>query len=121
MQLIRIFSHVPTVLAAAVLALALASCEAPSGGDDGWAGTYKTQDTQGNAMEIVLEENGSASGTRGDEDLDGSWKAEGDNAVMITWGEDWTTKIAKDGDKYTKTAYKGGTQDGDPVSAEKVK
>jgi hypothetical protein len=28
--------------------------------------------------------------------------------------------LTKDGDKYTKTAYKDGKQDGEPVSAEKV-
>jgi hypothetical protein len=120
MQSLRIFSKIAAVLAAAILAVALASCSAPSG-DSGWAGTYKTQDTQGNAMEVVLEENGSATGTRQDEHLDGSWKADDDTSVTITWDETWSTKIAKDGDTYTKTAYKDGTQDGDPVSAEKVK
>ena len=30
------------------------------------------------------------------------------------------TKITKDGDMYTKTAYKNGTQDGDAVAAEKA-
>jgi len=119
MQLIRFSGKLAAVLAAAVFAVALASCSAPST-DDSWAGTYTTQDTQGGSMEITLEENGSATATRGDEHLDGSWKDEG-GSVMITWSDEWSTKIAKDGDKYTKTAYKDGSQDGDPVSAEKVK
>jgi hypothetical protein len=119
MQLIRISSRVAAVLAAALFALALASCSGPSTGS-AWAGTYKTQDTQGGSMEITLNEDGSATATRGEEKLEGSWKEEGDS-VMITWDDQWTTKIAKDGDKYVKTAYKGGAQDGDPVSAEKIK
>ena len=49
----------------------------------------------------------------------GSWKDEGDTAV-ITWSTDWTTKLAKDGDKYSKTAFKDGTMDGESVTAEKV-
>ncbi|MEZ5874435.1 MAG: hypothetical protein R3D30_06290 [Hyphomicrobiales bacterium] len=120
MQLIRFSGKLAAILAAAVFAVALASCEAPSTGDSAWAGTYKTQDTQGGPMEITLEENGSATATRGDEHLDGSWKDGGDT-VTITWSEEWSTKITKDGDKYTKTAYKDGSQDGDAVSAEKVK
>ena len=112
------------ILGAAIFALAVAGCDAPSDGDSsasGVAGTYKTQDTQGNPMTITLEENGSATGDRSGEQLDGSWKEDEGGAVMITWSDEWSTKIAKDGDKYTKTAYKGGSQDGEPVSAEKVK
>lgn len=72
-------------------------------------------------MTITLSDDGSAVGDRAGEALTGSWKEEDGGAVMITWSDEWTTKIAKDGDTYTKTAYKNGTQDGDPVSAEKVK
>ena len=117
----RFLSKAAAILGAAVLAFVIAGCEAPSGGgSSAVAGTYKTQDTQGNPMTINLSEDGSATGDRGDEKLTGSWKDEGGGAVMITWSDEWTTKIAKDGDTYTKTAYKNGTQDGDPVSAEKV-
>lgn len=119
MQLIRISSKVATVLAAAFFAIAVASCSGPSSNGDDWAGKYKTQDTQGNAMEITLADDGKATGMRGDENLSGSWSASGDT-VTIDWGENWTTKLAKEGDKYTKTAYKDGTQDGEAVSAEKV-
>ncbi len=49
--------------------------------------------------------------------MTGSWKEDG-GAVMVTWSDDWATKIAKDGDKYTKTAYKGGTADGEPVAGQ---
>jgi hypothetical protein len=119
MQLIRISHQVAAILIAAVFAVALAGCSEPTA-DGGWAGTYKTQDTQGNPMEITLSEDGSASGKHADESLSGSWKEE-NGAVMITWGDEWTTKIAKEGDKYTKTAYKDGSQSGESVAAEKVK
>ena len=118
--MIRFLSNTAAILAAAFFALAIASCDVPSeDGGSAWAGTYKTADTQGQEMTITLDDDGSASGKRADESLDGSWKQDGD-AVTITWSDSWTTKIAKEGDKYTKTAYKDGTQDGDAVPAEKV-
>ena len=117
MPLIRISSKVAAVLAAAFFAIAVASCSEPSDGD--WVGKYKTVDTQGKSMEITLLDDGTATGTRESENLDGSWDQKGDT-VTITWGENWTTKLVKEGDKYTKTAYKDGTQDGETVSAEKV-
>jgi hypothetical protein len=118
MQLIRISSKVAAIVAAAILAIGLASCSGPSE-DGGWVGKYKTSDTQGNPMEITLLDDGTATGTRESENLGGSWDQKGDT-VTIAWGENWTTKLVKDGDKYTKTAYKDGTQDGETVSAEKV-
>jgi homospermidine synthase len=119
MQLIRISSNVAVIAAAAILAIALASCSGSS--DSGWVGKYKTEDTQGKPMEITLTDDGTATGTRESETLTGSWK-DGGATVEITWGggENWSTKLTKDGDKYTKTAYKDGKQDGEPVSAEKV-
>jgi len=118
MQLIRISSKVAAIVAAAILAIGLASCSGPSE-DGGWVGKYKTEDTQGKAMEITLLDDGTANGTREGENLDGSWDQKGDT-VTINWGDNWTTKLTKQGDKYTKTAYKDGTQDGETVGAEKV-
>jgi ABC-type oligopeptide transport system substrate-binding subunit len=117
MQLIRISSKVAAIAAAAILAIALASCSGSS--DSGWVGKYETEDTQGKPMEITLSDGGTATGTRESETLTGSWK-DGGATIEITWGENWSTKLTKDGDKYTKTAYKDGKQDGEPVSAEKV-
>jgi hypothetical protein len=118
MHLNRIAQKAATVLGAALLAIVLVGCDAPSTGT-GFVGKYKTSDTTGNPMEISLMDNGSAAGMRGDETLTGSWKDEGNTAV-ITWSDDWTTKLTKDGDKYSKTAFKGGTMEGDAVAAEKV-
>ncbi|MEJ2122922.1 MAG: hypothetical protein P8Z76_19930 [Alphaproteobacteria bacterium] len=117
----RFLSKAAAILGAAALAFVITSCEAPSGDSSAFAGTYSTQDTQGNPMTITLSEDGSATGDRAGEALTGSWKEDDGGAAMITWSDEWTTKIAKDGDTYTKTAYKSGTQDGDPVGAEKVK
>jgi hypothetical protein len=117
MTLDRIIHKAAAVLGAAVFAIALSACDGAP--DSGFAGKYKTQDTQGNPMEITLMEDGSASGKRGDESLTGSWKDDG-GAAMITWSEEWQTKLAKDGDKYSKTAYKDGSADGGSVPAEKV-
>jgi hypothetical protein len=116
MKLILISGKVAAIAAAAILAIALASC---SGSDSGWVGKYKTEDTQGKAMEITLLDDGTANGTREGENLDGSWDQKGDT-VTINWSDNWTTKLTKQGDKYTKTAYKDGTQDGETVDAEKV-
>jgi len=113
----RFLSYASAVLFATVLALGLASCD---GANSAYAGKYKTTDTQGNPMEIALKDDGVATGSRADESLTGSWKADEGDTVVVTWSDDWTTKIAKDGDKYTKTAYKAGSQDGETVSAEKT-
>ena len=37
----------------------------------------------------------------------GTWKEEG-GAAVITWKSGWITKIAKEGDKFVKTAFKKG-------------
>lgn len=104
---------------AAVLALAVASCDSQSGGSDtGFVGKYTTQDTQGQPMAITLADDGSATGDRGGENLTGSWKVD-DGTAIITWSDEWMTKIAKEGETYTKTAFKDGNQDGGPVSATK--
>ncbi len=117
--MIRSIHNAAAILGAAVLVLAIAGCDAPSGGSDGgYVGKYTTEDTEGEPMSITLADDGSAIGDRGGENLTGSWKEDGGSAV-ITWSDEWTTKIAKDGDKYTKSAYKDGNQDGGPVSATK--
>jgi len=120
----RFLSKAAAVLGAAFLALAAAGCDAPSGGDAGGSGvvgTYKTTDTQGNPMTIMLGEEGAASGERQGDEMTGSWKEEEGGAVMITWSDGWRTKLAKDGDTYTKTAYRPGDQEGVSTNAEKVK
>ena len=112
----RFLSNAAAVLFATVLAVGLASCD---GADSAYAGKYETTDTQGKPMTITLSEDGAAAGTRDAETLTGSWKDEG-NSVMITWSDNWGTKLTRDGDTYTKTAYKDGAADGEPVSAKKV-
>ena len=51
--------------------------------------------------------------------LSGTWKAEGDSAV-ITWQSGWTTKITKQGDQFKKTAFDKGKAEGPATDAKKV-
>jgi hypothetical protein len=84
-------------------------------------GTWKVTDTAGKAFEIKLGSDGSAKADRG-EGMTGTWKEES-GAAVITWDTGWTTKISKDGDKYTKAAFKKGEAGGKPANtsaAEKV-
>ncbi len=69
-------------------------------------GAWKVKDTAGQPFEITLSSGGVAKATRG-EGMTGTWKEEGDSAV-ITWNTGWTTKITKAGNRYTKTAYRKG-------------
>jgi len=69
-------------------------------------GVWKVKDTAGHPFEITLSSDGAAKATRG-EAMTGTWKEEGDSAV-ITWNTGWTTKITKQGNKYVKAAYRKG-------------
>ena len=107
------------ILVAAALALTGVASFAASQ----FVGTWKVADTAGKAFEITLGTDGSAKADRG-EGMTGIWKEEG-AAAVITWDTGWTTKISKDGDKYTKSAFKKGEpSDGKPTNssaAEKIK
>jgi hypothetical protein len=70
-------------------------------------GTWATQDTKGNPFKITLAADGKATGDRADEGLAGTWKAEGDSAV-INWDSGWVTKIVKQGDEFQKQAFEKG-------------
>jgi hypothetical protein len=105
-------------VAALAAAFALATTAFAAGE---FEGTWKVKDTKGKAFEIVLAADGKASSTL-QKDMTGTWKEEGGTAV-ITWKTGWTTKIAKEGSGYKKTAYKGKPT-GDATNssdAEKVK
>ncbi len=91
---------------------------------DPFEGTWKVADSGGKAFEITLGADGSAKANRSGEGMVGTWKSDG-SAAVITWDTGWTTKIAKSGDKYTKSAFKKGeAMDSKPANtsnAEKVK
>ena len=53
-------------------------------------GVWRVKDTAGHPFEIVLSSGGAAKATRG-EGMTGTWKEEGNSAV-ITWNTGWTTK-----------------------------
>jgi hypothetical protein len=86
---------------------------------EGLAGKYETTDTNGKPFTISLAEDGTATGNRAEEGLQGKWKADG-NAAVITWDSGWVTKITKEGDSYKKSAEKDGKPAGSPSDAKKV-
>ena len=110
-----------TVTLAALIALAVTACSGPT--SDEFAGKWKVADTAGTPFEITLGDNGSATADRSGEAMEGTWKKE-NGAVVISWKDGWTTKIAKEGDAYKKTAWSTGLSMADPPSnsssAEKV-
>ncbi|HEX9882093.1 MAG TPA: hypothetical protein VGA65_06260 [Hyphomicrobium sp.] len=111
-----------TTIAVLAGAFALAMTAATSFAASEFAGTWKVKDTSGAPFEIVLAADGTASADRSGEGMSGTWTDE-DGVAVIVWKDGWTTKIAKDGDSYKKTAYEGDAS-GDPTNtsdAEKVK
>lgn len=108
-----------TVIATLAGAAALAFGAGAAFAEHHFVGTWKVQDSEGKAFEIVLAKDGTASADRSGEGLKGKWAEAGD-AVTINWDSGWTTKIAKDGAGYKKTAYEGDTDKGSSA-AEKVK
>jgi hypothetical protein len=119
MHTIRKFTTAVLTAAVALAVTAVATLAASQ-----FEGTWKVADTAGKAFEITLAGDGSAKANRADEGMTGTWKEEG-SAAVITWDTGWITKISKDGDKYTKTAFKKGEpMDGKPANssvAEKAK
>jgi len=119
MHTIRKFTTAVLTAAVALAVTAVATLAASQ-----FEGTWKVADTAGKAFEITLAGDGSAKANRADEGMTGTWKEEG-SAAVITWDDGWTTKISKDGEKYTKTAFKKGEpMDGKPANssaAEKAK
>lgn len=73
-----------------------------------YEGSWMLYDTHGDDFEATLSADGTASGTHGDSMKHGTW-TEVDGAVVISWKTGWTTRIAKQGDKYVKTSFKPGT------------
>ena len=102
-----------TVMAAVVAAGLISSASFAA---SAFEGVWKVTDTAGQSFEITLSDNGAAKANRG-EGMVGVWKEEG-AAAVITWNTGWTTKIAKDGNEYRKTAYaKGQALDSQPVNS----
>jgi hypothetical protein len=99
-------SRIARVVATAIVAsfaLVLATVGSFAGSE--FEGTWAVKNTEGKPFEITLMADGNAKATM--ENMEGTWKEEGGVAV-ISWTTGWTTKIAKDGDNYVKTAFKKG-------------
>ena len=110
-----------TVVLATLFALTMTACSGPTPSD--FAGKWTVADTAGTPFEITLGDNGTATANHSGEAMEGTWKEE-KGAVIISWKDGWTTKIAKDGGGYKKTAWDKGLSTVDPPtntsSAEKV-
>jgi len=91
-----------TVVGACFVALAQAALASE------YQGQWELQDTSGKTFEIWLRPDGKADGTHNEAMKHGTWAEEG-GAAVIHWSTGWTTRIAKDGQGYRKTAYKPGT------------
>jgi hypothetical protein len=74
---------------------------------DGFQGSWVLNDTQGSPFDVMLDKDGTASGTHLTSMKHGTWE-EKDGAAIIHWDTGWTTRITKDGEKYFKTAFKPG-------------
>ncbi len=97
------FKKVSSWLAAAALFIGI--CGAALASE--YEGSWMLTDTDGKPFEITLNKDGTATGTHKDTMKQGTWKEE-DGAAVIHWNTGWTTRIAKEGDKYVKTAFKPG-------------
>jgi hypothetical protein len=115
------FGKATIAVLAAVFAIAMTTFSSLAASD--FEGVWKVKDTAGKTFEITLSSGGAAKASRG-EGMVGTWKEEGNTAV-ITWNTGWTTKITKERDQYKKAAYgKGQPLDGPPTNstdAQKVK
>jgi len=92
--------------AALVAGLVLAMASFASFAASEFEGTWAVKNTKGEPFEITLAADGGAKSTLPEADK-GTWKEEG-GTVVISWESGWTTKIAKEGDKFVKTAFKKG-------------
>jgi len=107
----RMITTVATAFFVAVTSTTLAA--------SAFEGVWKVKDTAGQPFEITLSSGGAAKATRG-EGMIGTWKEEG-NAAVITWDTGRTTKIIKEGSQYKKTAYrKGQALDAAPANSSDV-
>lgn len=116
------FKKITTGILTAAAALAMTAVASFAASE--FEGTWKVKDTAGTAFQITLASDGSAKADREGEGMTGTWKEEGPTAI-VTWSTGWTTKISKEGDGYTKSAFKKGEPlDGKPTNssaAEKTK
>ena len=70
-------------------------------------GHWRLWDSKGAPFEVDLHADGKADGTHNDAMKHGTWAEEG-GAAVIHWNTGWTTRIARQGQGYEKTAFKPG-------------
>ena len=89
------------VNAALIAGFALAFASVASVAASEFEGTWAVNNTKGEPFEITLAADGTAKSTLPEADA-GTWKEEG-GAAVISWKSGWTTRIAKQGDKFVKS------------------
>ncbi len=94
------------VLGLCLLVLAQA---APAGE---YEGRWELKDSSGHPFEVWLHRDGTADGTHAKAMKHGTWSEQA-GAAVIHWSTGWTTRIARDGQSYVKTAYRPGTTPAD--------
>ncbi|HEY8084962.1 MAG TPA: glycoside hydrolase family 43 C-terminal domain-containing protein [Methylophilaceae bacterium] len=72
-------------------------------------GVWTLDDSNGKPFTATLSADGTASGTHNTSLKHGTWK-EQDGKAVINWTTGWTTIISKDGDHYSKAAFKPGAK-----------
>jgi hypothetical protein len=99
--------NIRTIVATALVAgLAIVMASFASLAASEFEGVWAVKDTNGKPFDITLSADGKATSTQ-EKAMTGTWKEEG-GAAVISWDTGWTTKIAKEGDKFVKTAFKKG-------------
>jgi hypothetical protein len=108
--------NIRTIVATALVAgLAIVMASFASLAASEFEGVWAVKDTNGKPFDITLSADGKATSTQ-EKAMTGTWKEEG-GAAVISWDTGWTTKIAKEGDKFVKTAFKKGAPlDGPPTN-----
>ena len=110
MKSIRTIVSTALVAGLAILIASVASFAASE-----FEGVWTVKNNKGDPFEITLAADGKATSTL-PEDPKGTWKEEG-SAAVISWDSGWTIKLAKEGDKFVKTAFKKGAPlDGPPTN-----
>ena len=111
------FNKVSTLLASTTLLIGFSGAVIAGEFDGSW----QLKDTHGKPFEVTLKQDGTATGTMEMLHDQGTWKEES-GAAVIHWKTGWTTRIAKKGNKYVKTAFKpDASLSGKPTNTSEAK
>ena len=98
-----------TSLAGGLLLVSLAACShmaTNSLESSDYVGAWKVTDTKGEPFFIQFDADGTAKSTWGKGES-GSWQLV-DGSARVVWSTGWTDVLSRDGQRYTKSAYRPG-------------